>query len=409
MIEFLSLSDKAFGLEITDISVRVLRLSRKRGKPVVVSASCVPVAEGVMKEGQVVDEERLAAAVREAMAKVVGEKIKTRRVIIALPDNKAFLQVIKMPNLNSNDLRAAVIFEAENYIPLPLEKVYLDFEKVEAADAAAEANNCEVLIAAFPRDAIDPILRAVSKAGLLPVVLEPESQAVLRVLSSRHPMESPSVIVEIGDTKTDLIFYSDNSIRYTFSIPISNRYFLETIAVNANVDLEMAMILKSKYGIDDFSGPLKNIDAAGTEEGKDAAGDRRKIFEALIPGLVDFVQQMKKCIQYYQTHDNSRNTAKGAVGKILLCGSGSDLKGLDEFVSLKLNVPVERVEPPLEVKLLDRKLKNVIAQDNPCAFSVVMGLAMRSLAQEENAPKKTVKPAPAKTKNVRAKRAPSKS
>ena len=100
--------------------------------------------------------------------------------------------------------------------------------------------------------------------------------------------------------------------------------------------------MKTKYGIEEI------IRTAGTE--KEGAvsnrtrgnGDQRKIFEVLIPGLVDFVEQIKKCVQYYQTHDSGCAPASCLIGKIYICGSGSNLKGLDEFISLKLGAPVEK-------------------------------------------------------------------
>jgi len=67
-------------------------------------------------------------------------------------------------------------------------------------------------------------------------------------------------------------------------------------------------------------------------------------FEALIPGLVDFTQQIKKCVTYYQTHYNSKNVAENNnINKILLCGNGATLRGLDEFISAKLGFEVRKI------------------------------------------------------------------
>lgn len=379
MIEFFSLSNKSFGLEITDVSVRLMKLARRRGKTTAMTVGYAEVPEGVIKDGDIKNEDQLVLIIKDAIAKSVGKKLKTKRVTMSLPDSKAFLQVIKMPKLTDGDLRAAVTFEAENYIPLPLEKVYLDFEKVAPA-AGADGDTCEVLIVAFPRDAIDARVRVASKAGLVPVAMELESQAALRCLSIGRKIVSPSIIIQIGDTKTNLMVYSDNSIRFTFTIPISNRYFLETIANSAKVDMDVASVLKSRYGIEEFS----NFPHGGRVVDPSDDADRRKIFEALIPGLVDFVQQAKKCIQYYQTHSNIKESGSDVFGKILICGLGSNLKGLDEFISLKLNSSAERIVSLIDDKSVAKKIDGISSREGLCGFSVAAGLAMRSLVENEN-------------------------
>ena len=380
MVEFLSLSNKSFGLEITDTAVKLMEVSRRGDKIVALAAGWAQMPEGTVKDGNIKDEDKLVLAIKDAVAKSVGGKIKTRRVVLSLPENKAFLQVIKMPKLNDGDLRDAVIFEAENYIPLPLEKVYLDFEKVAPVSPDPESDYVEVLIVAFPREAIDSRISAATAAGLVPVAMELESQAVLRALSFNRVIESPSIIIQVGDAKTNLIVYSENSIRFTFSIPISNQYFLKTIAASAKVDMDTAAFLKLRYGIEEFS----DFPQGGQVVDPSNDGNRRKVFEALVPGLVDFAQQIKKCVQYYQGHNNhGQNSGKEANDKILICGSGSDLKGLDGFISLKLNSPVERALPLIDTKLIEGK----IGGKGMCGFSVVAGLAMRSLAEFENAVK----------------------
>lgn len=392
MVEFLSLSKEAFGLEITDATVRVIKLARRKGKLAAVSLGLAALEKGIIKEGIIQDGEKLAAAIKAVLAAAAGEKIRTRYVVVSLPENKAFLQVITMPKLKGNDLRAAVVFEAENYIPLPLEKVYLDFEIVPPV--LERPDRCEVLIAAVPREIIDSRVCAIGKAGLVPIAMELESQALARILSKEKEMKSPTVIIQIGDAKTILAVYSENSIRFSFTIPISNRYFVETIMNSAQADAVQAERLKTECGIEEFVRPggAKNSDA-------EPAGEKRKIFEALVPGLVDFVQQIQKCIRYYQTHEDvGTGSWKKNFDKVLICGSGSNLKGLDGFLALKLNAPVWQTQLPLDFDRAGLKITDQFAE-NEFGFAVAAGLALRALDQAGGETKTMLKnkiPAPKK-------------
>jgi type IV pilus assembly protein PilM len=398
MVEFLSLSKDAFGLEITDTAVRMVKLARRGGKPVVVTASWAPVGEGVIRDGNVKDEKRLAAAIKAAAANPIGRSFGTRRVVVSLPESKSFLQVVRMPELRGSELRAAVVFEAENHIPLPLEKVYLDFERIEPA-AADGVSGCEVLIAALPREPIDARLRAVVAAGLVPAAMELESQAVARAVLEPGIAKS-RLIIQIGDTKTNLVIHSNGSIRFTFSIPVSNRYFLEKILANAGTSIAEADNLKVKFGIEEFMRLTERGEENANYQDSRPAAEKRKIFEALIPGLVDFIQQVKKCVQYYQTHDNIQPA--DSIDKILICGSGANLKGIDEFIALKLGAPVERVLPRADVKLIESQFGQSAPRQDASAFCVAVGLAMRALEDAAGEKAKTkASRTPATSKRMR--------
>ena len=142
-----------------------------------------------------------------------------------------------------------------------------------------------------------------------------------------------------------------------------------------NISLERAEILKATQGISTFD--------RGQAEPKKSS-DKKMIFEAMIPGLVDFVQQTAKCLEYYKTHASHEHGAggEGRVGKVILCGSGANLKGLDEFVSLKLNTPVivgdfrKSVDP--EVLKSNAFWGDKISGN----FDVAAGLALRALKEE---------------------------
>ena len=132
--------------------------------------------------------------------------------------------MIRMPRLQGQDLRAAVTFEAENYIPLPLEKVYLDFEVISADRPAAGNDGCEILVTALPREPIDARVQAITAAGLVPVAMELESQAVVRAIFAGARTKSSTIIIQVGDAKTNLIIYweipSVSRFRYRYQIII---------------------------------------------------------------------------------------------------------------------------------------------------------------------------------------------
>ena len=218
MIEFLSLKPEAFGLDLSDLSLRVARLKRRGRFFRLASWAGTKIKPGIVEQGEIKDEDAVVAAIKQTLAKVKGEKIKTKYLIASLPEKKAFLQVIEMPKMQEEELKTSVPFEAENYIPLPIEKVYLDFQVIPSSNGADRLN---VLIAALPRETVDSYVSCFKRAGLIPMALEVESQSIARAVVKNEISPFPFLIMDFGRNTTSFIVFSGYSLRFTSSDSIS--------------------------------------------------------------------------------------------------------------------------------------------------------------------------------------------
>jgi len=369
MFGILTLKPEAFGLDISDLSLKIIKLKKIKNGFDLASFGEEKIKPGIIKGGEIKDEKALSEVIKEALIKVKGEKLKTKYVVASLPEEKAFLQVIQMPRMSEEDLKSAVIYEAENYIPLPIEEVYLDSQVIQPVHN--HLDHFDVLIAALPEKTVDPYLSVLKMARLEPVSLEIESLSISRALIKGGVATFPVLLIDLGATRTSFIIFSGHSLRFTSSIPVSSGNFTEIIAKALGVDLAEAEKLKIKYGLEEkIQIKIKNGIEKKTERGK--------IFEALIPPLVDLIQQIKRYLDYYQTHASHEHlppNGKG-VSKILLCGGGANLKGLPELLSLELKIPVELGNP--WVNILPESLKEVpeLPLEKSLAFTTAIGLAL---------------------------------
>ena len=374
MLKFLTLKSEAFGLDISDLSLKIIKL-KKRGKTFdLVSFGEEEIKPGIIKSGEIRDEEKLAEIIKEALPKVKGEKIKTKYVIASLPEEKAFLQVIPMPKMTEEDLKSAVIYEAENYIPLPIEEVYFDSQIV--LPVHNHLDHFDVLIAALPKKTVNPYFSSLKKAGLEPWALEIESQAIARALIKDEVSPSPVLLIDLGQTRTSFIIFSGYSLRFTSSIPVSAGSFTEIISKVLKISSVEAERLKIKYGLEESIKLEIKVEKSETRK------KRGEIFEALIPALVDLTQQIKRYLEYYQTHASHEHLppdGKG-VSKILLCGGGANLKGLPELLSLELRIPTELGNPWINI-LAEGKKVSKLPFEKSLSYTTAIGLALRGIKQ----------------------------
>ena len=377
MIEFLNLKPKTFGLDVSDFSLRIVELSKRGRSLSLTSWGQSEIKPGLVQNGEIKDEEQMALVIKESLKRVQGRKIRVRNVIASLPEDKSFLQVIQMPKMAEEDLRSAIQFEAENYIPLHLDEVYLDFQIIPPL--FNHLDHLDVLLVASPKNIVDSYNSCLKKAGLVPYVLEVESQSIARSLIKRGISPAPMLLVDFGKSATTLVIYSGRSVRFTSTIPVSSQQLTEAIAKDLGVGLAEAEKLK----IDQASKRSKSKKEKVLGE-KDLKN--KKIFEAMAPVISDLIGEIRKHINYYQTHRGHEHLSASnkKVEKIILCGRGANLEGLADSLSFNLNIPVELGNP--WVNVLPEPLKELpqLPFKDSLGYSAALGLALGGLLSNSN-------------------------
>ena len=88
MAGLLTLHPKAFGLDLSDLSLKIVSLE-ERGKGFRLSSfGEASIPEGVIEGGEIRKEEKLVQVIRKAVAEVKGKKIQTNYIITSLPQQK---------------------------------------------------------------------------------------------------------------------------------------------------------------------------------------------------------------------------------------------------------------------------------------------------------------------------------
>ncbi|MBU1015177.1 type IV pilus assembly protein PilM [Patescibacteria group bacterium] len=352
---FLTLHPETFGLDLSDYSMKVAQLERSKGEFSLRSFGEFPLPNGAIERGEIKKPEELAARIIESLLKVQGKQISTPYVVASLPEEQAFLQVIQLPRMKLEEVRDAVNFEAENYIPYEIDTVYLDYEVINPLRGPLD--HLDILLAALPRDTVDPYLTVLEKAGLVPRALEIESLAVSRAVVKEGISLTPLLIMDMGKTKTRLNVFAGSSLQFTTSLPISGDQMTDAIAKTLEI-------------------PEKRAEDLKHHQGKEA----KRVFEALIPTLTDLAEQVKKYMDYYASHAAHQHMegTRMQIQKMLLCGGGASLQGLREFLASQLKVEVELGNPWLNILSFPVRRTPPLSYLDSLPYTTALGLALRA-------------------------------
>ncbi len=361
MFDSLNIEPESFGLDISDLSLKFVKLEKKKKFFNLSFYTTISVKPGIIEGGKIKDKEAFIAILKTAREKIIKSGFKNSNVIASLPENKAFFQVVKMPKMSKEELKTAIPFEAENYIPLSSNDAYFDFEII-----SQDKGLLDVLVVAVPKEIVDSYLYCLKEVGFVVQALEIESQAIARALI-RGKKIPPTLIIDFGRSITSLIFFSGKSIKFTCSIPFSSSDITEVISREMNESFNKAEKMKIKYGLE-----------IGKRKEPNKALENKKVVKIIEEIVSDLAKQIERYIDYYQDHTYGTNhSSEKKVEKVVLCGGGANLKGLDDFLELKLGIPVEKGNP--WVNILPSPLREVpeISYEDSLGYTTALGLAIR--------------------------------
>lgn len=353
---------KSFGLDISDLSLKIVNVEKKGKKLELVSVGSCVIPKGVIKQGQIQDEAALVKAIKQGLCNVKGKEIKTKNVACCLPEEKSFLDVLRLPMLPEEEIANAVRFEAENHIPTPLAEVYFDFELIKSFDqnGAVQKENkakyLDILIAATPKNIVDSYLSVLKKAGLRTVAMEVEPLSIVRTLV-KNASTKPFLIIDFGASRTSFIIFSGCSISFTSTIPVSSQELTSVIAKALNISSKKAEKIKQEQGL----------------QGEKA------VFDSMVPVLTNLTKQIKSHLDYYTSHAPQVEYASGnnKMECILLCGGGARLRGLDDFLTSTFKLKVAMADLWANLAKPDLKTFPGMPLEEFFGFSTAFGLALR--------------------------------
>lgn len=325
-LNFLTLDIECFGLDISDFSIKIVKLGKKGKRLFLESFIESELKAGIVVAGEIVKEKEFIDSLKKALTQVKGKKIKTKNVIVSLPEEKSFLETITMPRMTESELESAMVFEAENHIPLPIKEIYVDAKIVSVSD---KQNTMNVLLVASLKKIIDSYFSCLKKAGFNPYAFETKSYSISRSLIKKEEKNSSLVLIDFDKDKTNLVIFSKDTIWLACSIPVC-------------------------------SNKLDSV-------------------------MEELIDDTKKYIDFYYTHKITDDSEKeGLISKIILSGEGSNLKGLSEFFFKKTGIKTELGNPLDNIITKGFMQKPLISPEKAINLSTAVGLAIRGINRPIN-------------------------
>ncbi len=337
------------GLDIGFSSIKVVALSKEKDQFKLVSLGTIASPQpGIISDNDS-DLEVLANSIKQLFT---ATKIDQKEVAVALPESKVFTRVIDdLPYLTDAELGSAIRYAAEEFIPMSLADVNLNWQVLVRSEAKSKNARTVVLVIATPKNMVTKHIKVLDMAGLRPKVLETEIIAVTRSLVGNNPFSPSTLIIQLGATTTDFATVSKGLIWLTRSISTGGIALTRSLAQHFNFEMSQAEQYKKIYGMmeDQLEG---------------------KVFEALKPIIDIIVGEGRRVIQAFET-----KYPADPIKRVVLSGGGAKMPGLVIYFANILGLEVQEADPWYSINK-DKNAALKLTQD-ASSYSVAVGLALR--------------------------------
>ncbi|HEY3319644.1 MAG TPA: type IV pilus assembly protein PilM [Planctomycetota bacterium] len=304
------------GLDIGSASVKAVELTRV-GQQLVITGMGKAEVEGPEAAG-----EAISKALREG-------GIKSKRTVSAVSGRSVIHRQVPMMTIPDAELKQAMEYEADKYIPFDVSEVQLDAQRLKenegdpaaAAAAAAPAGQMKVLLVAAKKNLIQEHINLLESVGLKPAIIDVDFLALgnafeLRNLSLGINDAEVRALVDVGASKTDINIMRGNS-----------SFFQREIFMGGN---DLTDAVAKRFGEDP-----KDVEKMK----KDPGGALESMQDAMLPVLEDIGSEIRLSFDYHE------NQYDQEVKEVYVSGGSVLFPGIDTMLAQIFNLPVKIWDP----------------------------------------------------------------
>jgi type IV pilus assembly protein PilM len=327
------------GLDIGSRQIRLVKMAKKGDNIKIIGFGSIPVPYGAYEAGNIVD----PAKIGRCLADVVNQlQLQGQEVVSAVSDQKMYTRTLIFPRMALKDLRQAAFFEATAFLPIPAKEASMDIYPLREFQDG-EGKKTEIFFVAVRRSQIDNLQAVCEMAGLRLVAVEIEPLAIRRIIADESTTNVIGLL-KVGASHSSLSFFQGHRLLFHRPLPLgSSAYYHPSRYGNESNELpdDIKILIEEKW---------KYLNMAFAREVNQAVNQFR-------------VQQGKELV------------------KIIMCGGGATLNGLEETLKkyLLLDVviadSINRIVMPPSVEKLSKEKMLQLKHE----FIVAMGLGAREI------------------------------
>lgn len=310
----------------------------------------ISVPDGTIFDGEIIDERRAAAALKELWK---SARFTTKKVTLGISNRKVVVREMSLPVLPKAHRETSLRFAVEGQVPIDLDDAILDFLPLRPTGDERDHKH-EGLLVAAAKGSLEGTVTAVEKAGRQVDAVDFSGFALLRVLPA--PDSETRAVINIGASSTTVVIASGVTPEFVRIVPNGGDDISRTMERALGVSFVDAETDKHRRGL---QGGASTPEDLGAEN----------VIRENIAGLID---SLRNTLNFY-----AKTRPERPVTSIVLTGGGSRLTGLAPVFSRALGVPTT-FGNPLASFSVSRKLRGSDLERWALELAAPLGVAVGS-------------------------------
>ena len=287
-------------------------------------------------------------AIRGAIQNIIETyKIRTKKTSVVLSSTEMLSRVWEYPQMPIDELRQIVKRESEKFLPPILKDGVFDVSSIiETKREGAKLNYITFFASS---SLVNSVVGAVEQAGLYPVSITGGEF----ILKQKFGQETKDVqaLIDIGADITTVVIVNDGVFRFSRYISRGGNNFTQAVATGLDTGFKHAEELKRAEG---------------------SLSPSSRLFEYLKREGDRLAEEIRITLNYH--NQKFRGETVKSIG---LIGGGSQLDGIDTYLSEILGVNVRKLDPSrsLNLAMLEKQQKRGIFESWLPRLSMAIGAA----------------------------------
>lgn len=316
-----------------DIGTHALYVVRYHAGKVLAYGQC-PTPPDSVSEGAVVHPQRVAEALHRLLRTM---RVRERKVVLTVGGAQVMTKWVVVPAMSPEELNSAAPLEAPRHLPPTKEPMLYRFWVPEARESAhsapsenADSTKMPARLVAVPMALAHSRLDTALMAGLEPVGIVPEPDAMTYVLTLNHRPQSvlwrgkATAIVGIRYDHTEMVIARETALEFARTLRLGLNDAIEILqrALGASHTEAEALMLSA------------HLDEEGTLHFPESLGLPALSMLGFLHALIS---EMRRLIDFQRSR-YPEGSYWGLLDSFLLTGEGTTLKGLANYCARSLGL-----------------------------------------------------------------------
>lgn len=339
------------GVDIGSMTLRAVEIDdATKSKPTILRAHEVPLPDGSVKRGDVLEVNTLASAFKRLWA---AGGFRTKNVALGIGGQSVIVRDLAVPRMPLAQIKESLPFQVQDLLPVPVNDAVLDYYPISEGQGDSGPTVNGLLVAAF-KQAVTANINSAAMAGLNVVSMDLLPFATTRVHTLSSPTDGYAVHMNVGANAMSIIIVQRAVPQFIRIVPAGGDDTTRALMNRMSIPREKAEALKRELGL----APVAHTD------------EQRRAAEIIHESTSELLTSVRNTLAYFAS------VRPGVMYDHLSVGGGAvNMRGFSVALAESTRIAAIPVNP-LGAVALSRQLRGNVSEDRLQSWTTAIGLAI---------------------------------